>query len=135
MLVFFGSVLDPVSSIIMGLAVLPYFAPECLDLYEGGRVLDSDGFLSQLSVELSGIVPEGLVLSEEDRPFCVSPLAWTSCFRDSFVLAVLSWFFMPNFFLILSALVFFTLDPFCSSFIQVKVNHNYFILIYIKLRV
>ena len=34
MLVFFGSVLDPASSIIMGLAVLPYFAPECLDLYE-----------------------------------------------------------------------------------------------------
>ena len=73
MLVFFGSVLDPVSSIIMGLAVLPYFAPECLDLHEGGRVLGSDGFLFQLSVELFGIVLEGLVLLEEVRPFCVSP--------------------------------------------------------------
>ena len=34
MLVFLGLVLDPVSSIIMGLVVLPDFAPECLDLYE-----------------------------------------------------------------------------------------------------
>ena len=34
MLVFLGLVLDPVGSVIMGLVVLPYFAPECLDLYE-----------------------------------------------------------------------------------------------------
>ena len=34
---------------------------------------------------------------------------------ETLVLAVLSCFFMPNFFLILSALAFFTLDPFCSS--------------------
>ena len=33
----------------------------------------SDGFFSQLSVELFGIVPEGLVLPEEVRPFGVSP--------------------------------------------------------------
>ena len=73
MLVFLGLVLDPVSSIIMGLVVLPNFAPECLDLYEWERVLDSDGFFSQLSVELFGIVPEGLVLPDEVRPFGVSP--------------------------------------------------------------
>ena len=66
-------VLDPVGSIIMGLVVLSYFAPECLNLYEWGMVLDSDGFLSQFSVELFGIVPEGLVLPEEVRPFGVSP--------------------------------------------------------------
>ena len=46
----------------MGLIVLPYFAPKCLDPYEWGRVLDSDGFLSQLSVELFGIYPEGLII-------------------------------------------------------------------------
>ena len=34
MLVFLGLVLDPVGSIIMGLIVLPYFAPKCLDPYE-----------------------------------------------------------------------------------------------------
>ena len=34
MLVFLGLVLDPVSSIIMGLVVLPHFVSECLDLYE-----------------------------------------------------------------------------------------------------
>ena len=34
MLVFLGLVLDPVGSLIMGLTVLPYFAPECLDHYE-----------------------------------------------------------------------------------------------------
>ena len=34
MLVFLGMVLDPVGSIIMGLVVLSYFAPECLNLYE-----------------------------------------------------------------------------------------------------
>ena len=33
----------------------------------------SDGFFSQLSVERFGIVPEGLVLPEEVRPFGVSP--------------------------------------------------------------
>ena len=36
-------------------------------------VLDIDGFISQLSVELFAIVPEGLVLPEEARPFGVSP--------------------------------------------------------------
>ena len=36
-------------------------------------VLDIDGFISQLSVELFGIVLEGLVLPEEARLFGVSP--------------------------------------------------------------
>ena len=34
MLVFLGLVLDLVGTIVMGLVVLAYFAPECLDLYE-----------------------------------------------------------------------------------------------------
>lgn len=73
MLVFLGLVLDPVGTIVMGLVVLPYFASECLDLFKWGRFLDIGGFLSHLSVELFGIVPEDLVLPEEVRPFGVSP--------------------------------------------------------------
>ena len=34
MLVFLGLVLDPVGTIVMGLLVFPYFAPEQLDLFE-----------------------------------------------------------------------------------------------------
>ena len=34
MLVFLGLVLDPVGTIVMGLVVFSYFAPEQLDLFE-----------------------------------------------------------------------------------------------------
>ena len=61
---------------------------------------------------LFGIVPEGLVLPEEVRPFGVSPASLCfglglSFFRDLFALAMSSWFFILNFPLILSVLAFY----------------------------
>lgn len=46
---------------------------------------------------------------------------------ETLVLAVLSCFFMPNFFLILSALAFFTLDPFCSSSVMEMFVPSFFL--------
>ena len=58
-------------------------------------------------------------MPEEVRAFGVSALVsvlWLGLVvLETFVLAMSSWFFIPHFFLTLSALTFFTLDPFFSS--------------------